>query len=114
MPNHFGHKELQIVSQSSPTGTQFLQAVGAAIAVRRNKSDAIVYTSAGEGTTAQGDYHEALNWAAREKLPMIFVIQDNKLAISTHISEQIAGGSVAKFSQGYEGLEIVEVNGLDY
>ena len=114
MPNHFGHKELQIVSQSSPTGTQFLQAVGAAIAVRRNKSDAIVYTSAGEGTTAQGDYHEALNWAAREKLPLIFVIQDNKLAISTHISEQIAGGSVAKFSQGYEGLEIVEVNGLDY
>ena len=114
MPNHFGHKKLQIVSQSSPTGTQFLQAVGAAIALRRQGSDAVVYTSAGEGTTAQGDYHEALNWAAREKLPLIILIQDNKLAISTHISEQIAGGSVAKFSQGYEGLEIVEVNGLDY
>ena len=114
MPNHFGHKELNIVSQSSPTGTQYLQSVGAAIACRRNAENAIVYTSSGEGTTAQGDYHEALNWAAREKLPVIFLIQDNQLAISTHISEQIAGGSVAKFSAGYQGLEIVEVDGLDY
>jgi len=114
MPNHFGHKELNIVSQSSPTGTQYLQSVGAAIACKRNGDDAIVYASSGEGTTAQGDYHEALNWAAREKLPVIFLIQDNKLAISTHISEQIAGGSVAKFSSGYQGLHIVEVDGLDY
>ena len=118
MPNHFGHKELNIVSQSSPTGTQYLQSVGAAIACKRKGAktgeSSIVYSSSGEGTTAQGDYHEALNWAARDKLPVIFLIQDNKLAISTHISEQIAGGSVAKFSKGYEGLNIVEVDGLDY
>ena len=78
MPNHYGHKELNIVSQSSPTGTQYLQSVGAAIACRRqgakNGDSAIVYSSSGEGTTAQGDYHEALNWAAREKLPVIFLI----------------------------------------
>jgi 2-oxoisovalerate dehydrogenase E1 component len=114
MPMHYGHRALQIVSQSSPTGTQFLQAVGTAVALKRLGAQQVVYVSAGEGTTAQGEYHEALNWAAREKLPIIFLIQDNKYAISVHISEQIAGGSVAKFSAGYEGLEVVEVDGLDY
>ncbi len=114
MPMHYGHKDLNIVSQSSPTGTQFLQAVGAAKASQFRKTDQVVYVSAGEGTTAQGDYHEALNWAAREKLPVIFVIQDNQFAISVHISEQIAGESVAEMSKGYEGLEVIEVDGLDY
>jgi 2-oxoisovalerate dehydrogenase E1 component len=119
MPMHYGHKDLQIVSQSSPTGTQFLQAVGAALAIRfRNREEkepeSVVYVSAGEGTCAQGDYHEALNWAAREKLPVIFVIQDNQYAISVHISEQHAGKSVAQISKGYLGLEIIEVDGLNY
>lgn len=114
MPMHYGHKDLNIISQSSPTGTQFLQAVGTALAIRYRKQKGVVYCSAGEGTTAQGAYHEALNWAAREKLPVIFVIQDNKYAISVHISEQLAGQSVSKISRGYEGLEVVEVDGLNY
>ncbi len=114
MPMHYGHKALNIVSQSSPTGTQFLQAVGAAVAIRYRGGDEVVYVSAGEGTTSQGAYHEALNWAARERLPIIFLIQDNKYAISVHISEQIAGESVSKISSGYEGLTVVKVNGLDY
>lgn len=113
MPMHYGHKELQIVNQSSPTGTQFLQAVGTAQALRLRNSDAVVYVSAGEGTCAQGDYHEALNWAARQKLPVVFCIQDNKFAISVHISEQHAGG-VEDISSGYQGLTVEKVNGLDY
>lgn len=114
MPMHYGHQGLNIVNQSSPTGTQFLQAVGAAMACRYRGTDQIVYVSSGEGTTSQGDYHEALNWAARDRLPVIFLIQDNKYAISVHISEQIAGQSVAKISQGYEGLEVRDVDGLNY
>ncbi len=114
MPMHYGHKDLRIVSQSSPTGTQFLQAVGAAMGAKYNKTDEVVYVSSGEGTTAQGAYHEALNWAAREKLPMIFVIEDNKFAISVHISEHIAGGSIEKISTGYEGLTVETINGLDF
>lgn len=114
MPMHYGHKNLNIVNQSSPTGTQYLQAVGAAMAIKFRGGDQVVYVTSGEGTTSQGEYHEALNWAAREKLPVIFCIQDNKFAISVHISEQTAGGSVSKISSGYEGLDVVQCNGLDY
>lgn len=114
MPMHYGHKDLRIVSQSSPTGTQYLQAVGAAMGAKYGKTNEVVYVSSGEGTTAQGAYHEALNWAAREKLPIIFVIEDNKFAISVHISEHIAGGSIENISTGYEGLNVETINGLDY
>lgn len=114
MPMHYGHKDLNIVSQSSVTGTQFLQAVGSAMAAKYNGSDQVTYVSSGEGTTAQGAYHEALNWAAREKLPIIFVIQDNKFAISVHISEHIAGGSIEGISSGYKGLNVEKIDGLDF
>ena len=114
MPMHYGHKGLRIVNQSSPTGTQFLQAVGAALGIKRQGLDEVVYVSSGEGTCSQGDYHEALNWAAREKLPVIFVIQNNNFAISVPISEQLAGKSVYKLAAGYEGLERREVDGTDF
>ena len=114
MPMHYGHKELNIVNQSSPTGTQFLQAVGCALAIKKKRQDEVVYVSAGEGTCSQGDYHEALNWAAREKLPVIFLIENNNYAISVPISEQIAGESVYAISAGYENLERYEVDGTDY
>ncbi len=114
MPNHYGHQGLNIVSQSSPTGTQYLQAVGAGRAQHFFKTGGVVYVSSGEGTTAQGAYHEALNWAARKKLPVIFLVQDNQFAISVHISQQIAGESVADISSGYECLEVRKINGLDY
>ncbi len=114
MPNHYGHKKLRIVSQSSPTGTQFLQAVGTAMAAVKQGKDEVVYVSSGEGTTSQGDFHEAINWAAREKLPVIFVIQNNKYAISVHVSEQMAGQSVYRFTAGYEGLTRYKVDGTDF
>ena len=113
MPMHYGHKDLRIVNQSSPTGTQYLQAVGCAAAIRFRGEDNVVYVSSGEGTCAQGDYHEALNWAAREKLPVIFVIQDNQFAISVPVEEQHAG-TVLDISSGYQNLDTVEFDGLNY
>ncbi|MFN8391032.1 MAG: thiamine pyrophosphate-dependent enzyme [Bdellovibrionota bacterium] len=114
MPMHYGHKDLRIVNQSSPTGTQFLQAVGAAKGAVYRGLDEIVYVSSGEGTTAQGSYYEAINWAARERLPVIFLIQDNAFAISVHKSEQFAGASVSAIAKGFTGLDVVDFNGLDY
>ncbi len=114
MPNHYGHRQLHIISQSSPTGTQYLQAVGTAMAARKMNLDEVVYVSSGEGTTSQGDFHEAINWAAREKLGVIFVIQNNRYAISVPVSEQMAGRSVYKFTAGYEGLNRYKVDGTDF
>lgn len=114
MPMHYGHKDLRIVNQSSPTGTQFLQAVGCALGAVRKGLDEVVYVSAGEGTCAQGDFHEALNWASRDKLPVIFLIQNNEYAISVHISEQLAGESVYKLTSGYANLARYEVDGTDF
>ena len=114
MPMHYGKDSLNIVSQSSPTGTQYLQAVGAAHALKYRGDNSVVLVSSGEGTTAQGAYHEALNWAAREQLAVIFLIQNNKFAISVHVSEQLAGSSVASISSGYSGLEVHSIDGLNY
>lgn len=113
MPAHYGHKDLRIVSQSSPTGTQYLQAVGCALGAKLDGSDEVVYVSSGEGTTSQGDFHEALNWASREKLPVLFVIQDNKYAISVHISQQTTT-SVHDLCAGYVNLRRFTVDGTDF
>ncbi|MFQ5866062.1 MAG: thiamine pyrophosphate-dependent enzyme, partial [bacterium] len=113
MPCHYGHKELRIVSQSSPTGTQYLQAVGCALGCKKAGTNEVVYVSAGEGSTSQGDFHEALNWASRDKLPVIFVIQDNKYAISVPRHQQTAGG-VYYLAQGYKGLHRYKVDGTDF
>ncbi len=114
MSNHYGHKGKHIVSQSSPTGTQYLQAVGTALGAVKEGKDEVVYVSSGEGTTSQGDFHEAINWAARDRLPVIFVIQNNKYAISVHVSEQTAGQSVFKLTSGYEGLNRYQVDGTNF
>ena len=114
MPQHFGHKELNIVSQSSPTGTQYLQATGAAFALQKNDENGIVYVSSGEGTTSQGDFHEALNWSSRVKAPVIFHIENNGYAISVPIDEQTSGGSIYKISSGYENLHRIKIDGTDY
>ena len=114
MPAHYGHRELNIVSQSSPTGTQYLQAVGVAMGMKKRGSEQVVYVSSGEGTTSQGDFHEALNWASREKLPVIFFIENNKYAISVPVSQQTAGGSVYDMTKGYEGLSRYKMDGTDF
>lgn len=114
MPMHYGHQRLNIVNQSSPTGSQLLQAVGAAKAIRYRGGNQVVYVSLGDGTTSQGDYHEALNWAAREKLPLVIVVENNGYAISVPLSEQTAGEDLAAISGGYKGLDVVEVDGISY
>jgi 2-oxoisovalerate dehydrogenase E1 component len=82
MPEHFSSRELNLVSPTACTGTQYLPAVGTAKALRKDGSDAIVYVSSGEGATSEGEFFEALNWAAREELPVLFMIQNNGYAIS--------------------------------
>lgn len=113
MSNHYGHRKLRIVTQSSPTGTQYLQATGCALGAVKEKKDEVIYVSSGEGTTSQGDFHEALNWATRDKLPVIFVIQNNKYAISVPIEEQTAGKSIYSLGAGYNGLNRFKLDGTD-
>ncbi len=114
MPQHYGHKDLGIVSQSSPTGTQFLQAVGAGFSIMRDNTKGVVYVSSGEGTTSQGDFHEALNWASREKAPVVFHIEDNGYAISVPLGDQVSGGSVYDISSGYKNLSRYLIDGTDF
>lgn len=124
MPQHYGHTKWNIPTQSSPTGTQFLQATGVALSLVRDyhrvhkkngKSpdyDVTVVCS-GDGTTSQGDFHEALNWASREKAPVIFLIEDNGYAISVPVRDQVSGGKVSNLGRGYDGMSTVDVDGCD-
>ncbi len=114
MPFHYGHRALRMVAQSSPTGTQYLQAVGTAMGAVREKTDEVVYVSSGEGATSEGEFHEALNWASRQRLPLIFLVQNNGYAISVPVEDQVSGGSVFKMVQGYEGLQRFTVDGSDF
>ncbi len=116
MPNHYGSKEFNVPSQSSPTGTQFLQAVGTALAFKKIGENRVVYVSSGDGTTSQGEFHEAVNWASREKLPVIFVIENNGWAISVPVQNQTAGkdSSVVEMMKGYENLLRIKFDGTDY
>lgn len=114
MPNHFSHKDLRIVCQSSVVGSQLLHAVGKAWAIQHLGKDEVVYVSCGEGATSQGDFHEALNFSSLHRLPVIFVVQNNGWAISVPIQEQTAGGTIANVCRGYQGLSVFEVEGTDY
>jgi 2-oxoisovalerate dehydrogenase E1 component len=123
MPSHWGHKELNIVNVSSPTGTQFLQAVGAAetsmraLADERTRDlspgDEVVLCTAGDGTTSEGEFWEALNTACNLKLPVVFLIEDNGYAISVPVEVNTAGGSISKLVQSFPNLFIQEVDGCD-
>ena len=114
MPFHYGHKKWRIISQSSPTGTQYLGAVGTAMGAVKAGKDEIVYVSSGEGATSEGEFHESVNWAARGRFPVIFLIQNNKYAISVPVQDQVAGESVYEMVKGYQGLNRYRVDGCDF
>jgi 2-oxoisovalerate dehydrogenase E1 component len=127
MPSHWGHKKLNIVSQSSPTGTQWLQSVGCAeaglhFAARpaaakvgnvRFEKDEVVYVSGGDGTTSQGEFYEALNTACSRKLPVLLLVEDNGYAISVPVEVQTAGGSISKLVQNFPDLLVLTCDGTD-
>ena len=126
MPSHWGHKKLNIVSQSSPTGTQLLQAVGCAEAgyriklvkelkrrVKRFRNDEVVYVSFGDGTTSEGEFWEALNTACNLKLPVVFLCEDNGYAISVPVEVQTAGGDISRLVKGFPNLYRQQCDGTD-
>src|SRR3954463_1630047 len=126
MPSHWGHSKLNIVSQSSPTGTQLLQAVGCAEATYRIKlikelkrrirnfhGDEVVYVSLGDGTSSEGEFWEALNTACNLKLPVLFVLEDNGYAISVPVEVQTAGGDVSRLIENFPNLYLRRCDGTD-
>src|ERR1700687_4844284 len=126
MPSHWGHKKLNIVSQSSPTGTQILQAVGCAEAgyrfqlieelkgrVLNFRDDEVVYVSLGDGTTSEGEFWEALNTASNLKLPVLFLVEDNGYAISVPVEVQTAGGNISRLVENFPNLHLERCDGTD-
>jgi 2-oxoisovalerate dehydrogenase E1 component len=134
MPSHWGHRDFNIFTRSSPTGTQFLPAVGAAEAgayyekfpkacEQARKSplgsqtafhrDEVVYVSSGEGTTSQGEFYESLNTASNKRLPVLYLIEDNGYAISVPVEVQTPGGSISKLVRNYPDLLVEECDGTD-
>jgi 2-oxoisovalerate dehydrogenase E1 component len=126
MPSHWSSPRLHVVTRSSPTGTQFLQAVGCAEAglyLARGRvpgplapafrSDEVVYCSCGDGTTSEGEFWESLNTACNLRLPVVYLVEDNGYAISVPVEVQTAGGSVSRLVSSFPDLLVREVDGCD-
>jgi len=112
MPNHFSKKENRIVTGSSPVTTQLPHAVGIALAAKMNNEKLISFTTLGEGSTNQGDFHEGLNFAGVHKLPVITMVENNQYAISVPIEKQLASENVAIRAKSY-GMPGVRIDGND-
>jgi 2-oxoisovalerate dehydrogenase E1 component len=127
MPSHWGHKALNIPSQSSPTGTQCLQAVGCAEAsliysrveaITDGKSlthpDEVTYISIGEGATSEGEFWESLNTACTRNAPVLYLVEDNGYAISVPVEVQTAGGDVSRLVESFPNLKVLRCDGTDF
>jgi 2-oxoisovalerate dehydrogenase E1 component len=135
MPSHWGYKRLNVVTQSSCTGTQILHAVGCAEVSRymiahpnaAQKSagdyrefkdvtfygDEVTYVSLGDGTTSEGEFWEAMNAAAAQRLPIVFLVEDNGYAISVPVEVQTAGGNISRLVSGFPNFHFEEIDGTD-
>jgi len=135
MPSHWAYRNLNVVTQSSPTGTQILQAVGCAEGGRyiashptasakgegdyrqfkdvHSHPDEVTYVSLGDGTTSEGEFWEALNTASNRRLPIIFCVQDNEYAISVPVEIQTAGGNISRLVSGFPNFHFEEIDGTD-
>jgi len=135
MPSHWGYKRLNVVTQSSCTGTQILHAVGCAEASRywslhpdaarkvtgdyrefkdvEFHGDEVTYVSLGDGTTSEGEFWEALNAAANLRLPLVFLVEDNGYAISVPVEVQTAGGNISRLVSGFPNFHFEEIDGTD-
>jgi len=127
MPSHWGHRRHHIVSQSSPTGSQCLQAVGCAEAgllygvlpgiddrATRFRSDEVTYVSLGDGSTSEGEFWESLNTACHKRLPVVYVVEDNGWAISVPVEVQTPGGSISDLLRSFPHLLIIKADGTDF
>lgn len=112
MPSHWSLRRANVVSHSAPVGTQTTHAVGIALGIKMTGDDAIALTSIGEGSTAQGEWYEGVNWAAIHALPVIFLVENNLYAISVRQDQQMAVKQVAEKAAGL-GLPGVSVDGMD-
>src|SRR5690625_3836683 len=112
MPNHFGDKKRKIITGSSPVTTQVPHAVGFALASKIKNDPFVTFTTLGDGSTNQGDFHEGLNFAGVHQLPVITMVENNKYAISVPLEKQVAAKSVADRGQAY-GMPGLTVNGND-
>ncbi len=134
MPSHWSAPKLNIVTRSSPTGTQWLQAIGSAEAslyfekfpraleaaktgehgeFANDHADAVTYVSGGDGATSEGEFFEALNAASLLKLPVLFVVQDNGYAISVPVKVQTPGGNISSLVRNYPDLLVEECDGTE-
>jgi 2-oxoisovalerate dehydrogenase E1 component len=135
MPSHWSFPKLNVVTQSSPTGSQILQAVGCAEGGRYFEShpeaakktegdyrqfkdvqfqgDEVTYVSLGDGATSEGEFWEAMNTASNRKLPVLFVVQDNGYAISVPVEVQTAGGNISRLISGFPNFHFEEIDGTD-
>jgi len=127
MPSHWGHRRLNIPSQSSCTGTQCLHAVGCAEAgllyerleqiperEQAYHSDEVTYVSVGEGATSEGEFWESLNTACTRRVPILYLVEDNGYAISVPVSVQTPGGDISRVVEGIPGLRVFRCDGTDF
>jgi len=135
MPSHWAFKHLNVVTQSSATGTQLLQAVGCAEAGQyfarhpeaahktegdyrqfkdiQFQGDEVTYVSLGDGTTSEGEFWEAMNTASNRRLPVLFCVEDNEYAISVPVEVQTAGGNISRLVSGFPHFHFEEMDGTD-
>ncbi|MEX2582658.1 MAG: thiamine pyrophosphate-dependent enzyme [Gemmatimonadota bacterium] len=127
MPSHWSSNDLHIVTTSSPTGTQYLQAIGTAeaaqrarqlgseqvIELTRAKEDEVVFVCSGDGTTSEGEFWESISTACNLKLPVVYVVQDNGYAISVPVEVNTPGGKISSLLTGFPHLAIIECDGTD-